>query len=140
MLLSNMKITDSNILEQLTEIKNNGKTKQERQRAHAVLLSNEGMIKKDIAAIFGVSERSVFGWLKAYKDKAIAGLKPKDGRGRKLLLKSKEDQAIAQKYIELYPHQPKKAYALIVEETTIKISYDTFKYFLKKYSNLATNA
>jgi len=134
-----MKITDTDILEDLTEIKNNGKTKQERQRAHAVLLSNEGMIKKDIAAIFGVSERSVFGWLKAYKDNEVAGLKPKDGRGRKLLLQSKEDQAIAQKHIELSPHQPKKAYALTVEETGIEMSYDTFKYFLKKYSTLATN-
>lgn len=135
-----MKITDRDILEQLAELKNNADTKQERQRAHALLLSNEGMTKKEIANIFGVSERSVFGWLKAYKDKGISSLKCQDGRGRKLLLNAQKDQAIAKKNIELYPHQPKKAYALTVEETGIKMSYDTFKYFLKKHSISATNA
>ncbi len=33
-------IIDTKILEELSEIKDNGKHKQERQRAHAILLSN----------------------------------------------------------------------------------------------------
>jgi len=33
------------------------------------------------------------------------------------------------KNIELYPHQPKKIFAITVKETDIKMSYDTFKYF-----------
>jgi len=133
-----MKITDTEILEKLKEVKNNGKTKQERQRAHALLLSNEGMTKKDIATIFGVSQRSIFGWLKAYTNNGISSLKCQVGRGRKLLLNSKKDQAIAEKNIELYPHQPKKAFALTVEETGVNMSYDTYKYFLKKHSTSAT--
>jgi len=134
-----MKITDTKILEKLADIKDNGETKQERQRSHALLLSHEGMTKKEIATIFGVSQRSVFGWLKAYKESGISSLKCQDGRGRKLLLNSKDDQSIAKKNIELYPHQPKKAFAMTVEETGIKMSYDTFKYFLKKHSILPTN-
>jgi len=129
-----MKITDTEILEELIEIKNNGRTNQERQRAHALLLSNEGMIKKDIANIFSVSQRSIFGWLKAYKDDGISSLKCKSGRGRKLLLNSEEDKKTVKKNIELYPHQPKRAFAVTVEETGIQMSYDTFKYFLKKHS------
>lgn len=133
-----MKITDTEILKILKEVKDNGDTKQERQRAHALLLSNEGMTKKDIANIFGVSQRSIFGWLKAYMNSGVSSLKCQDGRGRKLLLNSKKDQAIAEKNIELYPHQPKKAFALTVEETGINMSYDTYKYFLKKHSTSAT--
>jgi len=129
-----MKITDTEILEELIEIKNNGKTNQERQRAHALLLSNEGMIKKDIANIFSVSQRSIFGWLKAYKDDGMSSLKCKSGRGRKLLLNSIEHKNTVKKNIELYPHQPKRAFAVTVEETGIQMSYDTFKYFLKKHS------
>lgn len=130
-----MKITDIEILVKLEEIKSNGKSKQERQRAHALLLSNNGMIKDDIAKVFGVSQRSIFGWLKAYKEKGLASLKCQDGRGRKLILNSKEHQEIVKKYIELYPHQPKKAFSFTVEETGVNMSYDTFKYFLKKHLN-----
>jgi len=130
-----MKITDTDILKELTSIKNTGKSKQERQRAHALLLSNNGVIKDEIAKIFGVSQRSVFGWLKAYKEQGISSLKCQTGRGRKLLINTQEDAEIVAKNIKLFPHQPKKAFALTVKETGIDMSYDTFKYFLKKHLN-----
>ena len=130
-----MKITDTDILKELTSIKNTGKSKQERQRAHALLLSNNGVIKDEIAKIFGVSQRSVFGWLKAYKEQGISSLKCQTGRGRKLLINTQEDAEIVAKNIKLFPHQPKKAFARTVKETGIDMSYDTFKYFLKKHLN-----
>jgi len=129
-----MKIKDTEILDNLKYIRDNGKSKQERQRAHALLLSNNGMTKAEIANILGVSIRSIFGWLKAYKDDGIASLKCKTGRGRKSLLNSKEHKKIVEKNIKLFAHQPKKAFAMTVDETNIKLSYDTFKYFLKKHS------
>jgi transposase len=128
-----MKITDTEILKKLTEIKNNGKSKQERQRAHALLLSSDGLIKDEIAKIFGVSQRSVFGWLKAYKEYGISSLKCQVGRGRKLILKSEEHKEIVKKNILLFPHQTRKAFAMTIEETNLQMSYDTFKYFLKKH-------
>jgi len=130
-----MKINDTEILKQLTEIKNNGKSKQERQRAHALLLSSDGLIKAEIAKIFGVSQRSVFGWLKAYKEYGISSLKCQAGRERKLILNSKEHKEIVKKNILLFPHQPRKAFAMTIEETKLQMSYDTFKYFLKKHLN-----
>ncbi|MDF1884455.1 helix-turn-helix domain-containing protein [Sulfurimonas sp. SAG-AH-194-C21] len=129
-----MNIKDTDTLDKLAYIKDNGKTKQERQRAHAILLSNDGITKSEIANIFGVSIRSIFTWLKAYKDDGVSSLKCKSGRGRKSLLYSTEHKKIVAKNIELFAHQPKKAFAMTVDETGIKLSYDTFKYFLKKHS------
>ena len=124
-----MKINNTEILDKLAYTRDNGKSKQERQRAHALLLTNDGISKAKIANILGVSIRSVFSWLKAYKDDGISSLKCKKGRGRKLLLHSKEHKKIVEKNIALFAHQPKKAYAMTVDETGIKLSYDTFKYF-----------
>jgi len=67
--------------------------------------------------------------LKAYKDDGISSLKCKSGRGRKPLLHSEKHKNTMKKNIELYPHQPKRIFAITVKETDIKMSYDTFKYF-----------
>ena len=129
-----MKIIEEEILKQLSEIKDNGKTKQERQRAHAILLSNDDIHVNDIAKIFDVTTRSIFGWFKAYNEKGISSLRAKNGRGRKLLLDTTKHKGIIEKNIEKYPHQPKTAYAHTMTELNVKMSYDTFKRFLKKHS------
>lgn len=129
-----MNITDKKILKQLIDIRDNGKSKQERTRAGALLLSNNDIHLNDIAKIFNVTTRSVFGWFKDYKDDGISSLKCKVGRGRKLLLDANKHKEIIEKYIAKYPHQPKTAFTLTVDEIGIKMSYDTFKLFLKKHS------
>jgi len=134
-----MKITDKQILKKLIDIRDNGKSKQERSRAGAILLSNNDVHLNEIAIIFDVTNRSVFGWFKDFKNDGLSSLKCKKGRGRKLLLDVDKHKSIVDKHISNYPHQPKKAFALTVEEIEIKMSYDTFKLFLKKHSILATN-
>jgi transposase len=134
-----MKIIDKQILKQLIDIRDNGKSKQERTRAGAIILSNSDVHLNDIARIFNVTTRSVFGWFKEFKDDGISSLKCKTGRGRKLLLDVDKHKSIVEKHISNYPHQPKKAFALTVEEIGIKMSYDTFKLFLKKHSISAIN-
>ena len=134
-----MKITDEQILKQLIDIRDNGQSKQERTRAGAILLSNSDVHLNDIAKIYSVTTRSVFGWFKDFKDDGISSLKCKAGRGRKLLLDPNKHKDIIQNHMTLHPHQPKTAYALTVEDTGIKMSYDTFKLFLKKHSITATN-
>ena len=128
-----MQIKDEKILQELIEIRDNGKSKQERTRAGALLLSNNGIHLNDIAKIFNVTTRSVFGWFKAYKEDGISSLRCQEGRGRKLLLNVALHKEIIQKHIKNYPHQPKTAFALTVDETGVKMSYDTFKLFLKKH-------
>ena len=52
-----MKITDTNILEELKHIKKNGKSAQERIRAQGILLSNDGKKSQEIADFFEVTQR-----------------------------------------------------------------------------------
>ena len=124
-----MKITDEQIINILTRLKNHGETKQERIRSHAILLSHQGKTSKELAEIFSVSQRTIFQWFEDFNERGCESLCMQSGRGRKRLLDEEKDK----ERIELYPHQPKKAYAITLEHLPIKISYDTFKRFLKKH-------
>jgi transposase len=119
--------------ESLEEIKNRGIKMQERRRAHAVLLNFSGKDKKEIATIFTVSERVVYNWIHEWNNLGIASLEHKKGSGRKALLNPESHQDIILKILQENPHQPKKAYALTLKEIGIKVSYDTYKRFLKRY-------
>lgn len=134
-----MKIIDEKILKELINIRDNGKSKQERSRAGAIILSNNDVHLNDIAKIFNVTRRSVFGWFKDFKEKGISSLYCQKGRGRKLLLDVDKHKEIIEKHMAEHAHQPKTAFALTVDEIGIKMSYDTFKLFLKKHSITATN-
>jgi len=129
-----MKIEDKAILKKLLEISKNGKSKQERIRAHALVLSNEGRKSHEIATIFDVTGRTVFQWFKDFKEHGLNSLAQQSGRGRKNKLSEDKDLEIIKKHIEEYPHQPRKAYALTLEEIDIKVCYNTYKSFLKKHS------
>jgi transposase len=128
-----MKIEDDKLLQELKYLSKNGKSLQERRRSHALLLSHDGYTKREIASILQVTQRAVFLWLKEFKERGIESLRLKSGRGRKPKLSPQRDKEIVKKYIEKYPNQPKKAYALTIEDLGIDISYDTFKRFLKKH-------
>ena len=128
-----MKIEDNELLQKLKHLSKHGKSLQERRRSHALLLSHEGHTKREIATVLQITQRSVFLWLKDFKERGIESLKAKSGRGRKTKLSPQKDTEIVKKHIERYPNQPKKAYALTLEEIGIDVSYDTFKRFLKKH-------
>lgn len=134
-----MKIEDTKILQILVETSKNGNTKQERIRAHSLVLSNAGKKSHEIAAIFDVTQRTVFQWFKDFKEIGLDSLVQQKGRGRKTKLSEDKDLDIVKKHIEAYPHQPKKAYALTLEEIDTKVSYNTFKRFLKKHSISVTS-
>lgn len=128
-----IKITDQKSIELLERLAKQGKSQQERRRSHAIVLSHNGMEIKEIAKVFDVTERSVYLWFDAWEEQNIESLIRKKGDGRKPLLKEDEHKEIIAGYIKEYPHQPKKAYALTVEKLKIKVSYKTFRRFLKKY-------
>lgn len=129
-----MKITDDQIIKQLTQLKNHGETKQERTRSHAILLSNDGKSNSELAIIFTVALRTIFQWFEDFREKGIESLSIQAGRGRKTLLNGEDHKEVIKKLIEDYPHQPKVAYAMTLEQLQIKMSYETFKRFLKKHS------
>ena len=118
------------MLKELKRRVRQGKSQQERRRAHAIVLSHGGMDVKEIAKVFDMTERSVYLWFDAWEKQNTESLLRKKGDGRKPLLKEAEHKEIIAGYIEAYPHQPKKAYALTVEELKIKVSYKTFRRFL----------
>jgi len=127
-----MKITEDK-LKKLTELKNS-KCKKERIHSHAILLLYNGRDIKDVSEIFNVTERSVYKWIKAFKEEGILSISRKSGAGRKAILNTDSDKRIIKEQINLYPHQPKKAYATTLEKLSSKISYKTFQRFLKKHS------
>ena len=127
-----MEITED-ILKKLTKLKNS-QCKKERIHSHALLLLNNGRDIKEVAEIFDVTERSVYKWIKAFKNEGIFSISRKSGAGRKAILNTSSDKKIIQEQINLYPHQPKKAYAISLEKLTSKMSYKTFQRFLKKHS------
>ncbi len=130
-----MKITDQKILDKLSELKKCGSSKQEHYRSHAILLSNDGKSVKEIAKIFDVTDRTVYNWIKEWDNRGLESVYRRKGDGRKPLLTAEDHKEIIKKHIDNYPHQPKKAYALTLKEINIKVSYKTFKRFLKKYLN-----
>ena len=89
-----MKIEDEEIIEKLLEISKNSKSKQERIRAHTLILSNNGHKSKELATIFDVSQRTIFQWFKNFKELGIESLKMKNGRGRKKKLSEERDLKI----------------------------------------------
>ena len=121
------------MLKELKRRVRQGKRQQERRRAHAIVLSHGGMDVKEIAKVFDVTERSAYLWLDAWEERGLESLLRKKGDGRKLILKEAEHKEIIAGYIEQYPHQPKKAYSLTVEKLKIKVSYKTFRRFLKTH-------
>ncbi|MEA1917418.1 MAG: helix-turn-helix domain-containing protein [Campylobacterota bacterium] len=137
--MKKINIDDAEIIDKLKELKNFGTSKQERIRSHAVLLLSDGVKLSEIAKIFDVSDRMVYNWISEWNNLGLTSLKRKKGDGRKPLLNDKEDKELIQRLIEENPHQPKKAYALALEELKKSISYKTFQRFLKKHLISATN-
>lgn len=129
-----MKITDKKIVEKLIYLSKNGSSKQERMRAHAIILSNEGKKGRELATIFNVTERSILQWFRDFRDNSFKSLSQQKGRGRKRLLNPDTHKEVIKRHIEDNPHQPKKAYANSSSELNIDFSYTTFKRFLKKHS------
>lgn len=125
-----MIITEAKILEELKQIRKNGKSAQERMKAEGILFSNDGKKSQKIADFFEVTHQTVFQWFRDFKTDGISSLKCSNGRGRKLLLQSDEQKEIIKKQINAYPHQPKKAFAHSMEELQLNINYETFKRFL----------
>lgn len=126
-------ISDEETIEILHRAMVEGKSKQERRRSHALILSDGGMGIREIASSLDVTERSVYLWLDAWDERGLKSLLRKKGDGRRPLLKVDEHKAIIAEHMRQYPHQLKKAYMLTLESTQIEVSYKTFYRFLKKH-------
>ena len=89
-----VKELDKKTIEELKELVKSGETLQIRQRAHAILLSNEGMTIKEICKIFNKSIRTIYRWFNRFKEAKTEKLADEVGRGRKAALNEKDIEKV----------------------------------------------
>ena len=114
----------------LQEGHKNGKTQSFRTRCHCLVLSSEGYQVKELAGIFRVSEICVYAWFKRWEKGGIAGLRDKEGRGRKAILQA-EDLARIKQTVQENAQRLKIARSILKEELGREFSTKTLKRFLK---------
>ena len=83
-----------------------GETSQARERAHALILSSDGMSVTEIARIFAVSPRSVRRWFDRWEEHGLDGLadRPRCGRRRQIY---GSDREVLVALIHQAPHNTK---------------------------------
>lgn len=111
---------------QLQQIVNTDPHARARQRAHAVLLSDQGYSRGEIADIYQVKADTVSGWLAAWETRSFQGLydAPRSGRP-KALNETERERAID--LIKASPRQIKRVIHQLAEEIGKTVSRSTLK-------------
>jgi len=126
-----VKELDKKTIEELKELVKSGETPQIRQRAHAILLSNEGMTIKEICKIFNKSIRTIYRWFNRFKEAKTEKLADEVGRGRKAALNEKDIEKV-KKLISKYNIKETCNILNKEPERVKKVSPQILKRFLKK--------
>ena len=119
-------------VKELEKVVKNGASLQIRQRAHSMLLSNNGMSVKDICKIFNKSTRTIYRWFDRFKEKQIEKLADESGRGRKPTLGNNDIEKVKR----LIENNSIKETCIILNKEpnrVKKVSPQILKRFLKKY-------
>ena len=104
---------------------------QVRQRAHCLLLINQGQKKfKELMETFDVSYRTIYNWINNWDSEGMVGLYDKSGRGRKQTFSIEQKEQI-KFWTEEDPRQLKKVVAKIKEEWGIETSVKTVQRIIK---------
>jgi transposase len=120
--------------QQLRQIRDAGRTKRIRHRAHAILLSHGGKQIREIAEIFQVDRNTVTAWLDRWDTQGIEGLEDKPHTGAPPKLNEKE-QRLALELIAESPQRLDLVLIQIEQQTGKSISSSTLKR-LARGSNL----
>ena len=102
-----------------------------RRRAHAVLLSYQGMSVPAICSIYTVCRQTVSTWFSKWNEFGICGLVDSSGRGRPPLLNDKQKSDVV-KRVEKSPRSLKSVLSDLGEELGITVSIDTLKLICKQ--------
>jgi len=123
---------NNNTVKELKKIVKNGTTLQIRQRAHAILLSNDGITVKEICKIFDKSSRTLYRWFDRFKEEQIEKLADEKGRGRKAALNENDIENV-KKLIQT--NSIKETCNILNNESNrVKnVSPQILKRYLKKY-------
>ncbi len=106
---------------------------QVRQRAHCILLSNQGMTIAQLMSIFQVTRKTIYNWFLAWETHHLVGLYDASGRGRKPTFTEEQKHQI-----RLWAKETPKNLNLVlkrIQQTwNIKTSKETLKRVLKSLS------
>lgn len=102
-----------------------------RRRAHAVLLSHQGISVPMICSIYPVCRQTVSTWFSNWNEFGICGLVDSSGRGRLPLLDVKQISDVV-KRVEKSPRSLKSVLSDLEIELGIMISLDTLKLICKR--------
>ena len=120
--------------QQLQLIRDTGKTKRIRHRAHAILLSHGGKQIREIAEIFQVDRNTVSAWLDRWDAQGIEGLADKPHTGAPPRL----DESEQKRALELLAESPQRLDLVLIQiqqQTGKTISASTLKRLARR-SNL----
>ena len=115
----------------LARIYNQSKHHQVRQRAHCLILANQGIKIEQLMIIFKVSYRTIYNWFERWESEGVVGLYNKAGRGRKPKFNQEQKEKIKE-WTKEEPRQVKKVMQKINEEWGINTSTKTIKRVLKE--------
>jgi len=101
-----------------------------RQRAHCLILSNQGYKISQLMSIFKVSRNTIYNWFNNWEMSQLVGLYDKHGRGRKRLFNKDQEKEI-KKWVEENPKNLKKVQTKIEKEWTKKTSKKTITRIIK---------
>jgi transposase len=103
---------------------------QVRQRAHCILLYEEGYSIKELQDIFKISRKTIYNWFNAWEERGLIGLYNRPGQGRKPKF-TPEQQAEIREWTEEHRRQLKQVVNKIKEQWDISVSTKTIKRVLK---------
>ena len=112
---------------------------QVRQRAHCILLIEEGYQIKELVKIFAVSRKTIYNWKNNWLDRGLVGLYNRPGTGRKEIFTREQKIQIKQwakkhnKNLKPVIEQARKAWGIETSKDTIK---RILKYFKMKWKRL----
>ena len=111
-----------------------------RQRCRMILLKSQWLPSQDIARQAGCCEVVVNTWLVRYQEHRLDGLKTRQGRGRRPILKTETDREAVRRAVQKNRQRISLAKAELQEELGKEFSTLTLKRFLKKRLPLQASA
>ena len=100
------------------------------QRAHCILLMEEGYQVEQLIRIFAVSKKTIYNWKNNWLNRRLAGLYNRPGTGRKEIFNREQKEQIKQ-WVKQHNKNLKPVIEKVKKEWGIKASKDTIKRVLK---------
>lgn len=124
---------NNNTIKDLEKIVKKSTSVQVRERAHSILLSNNGICVKEICKIFNKSTRTMYRWFDRFKEEQVENLADESGRGRKAALNENDIEKV--KRLIAINSIKETCIVLNKEPNRVKkVSPQILKRYLKKYT------